>query len=41
MYRKHDQYKEAMGNYFKEEAKQEMKHMLAELMVNPDSEIRQ
>jgi len=41
MYRKCDPYKEAMRDYFKEEAKQEMKQMLVEIMANPDSEIRQ
>ena len=41
MYRKHDRYKKAMRDYFKEEAKQEMKQMLVEIMANPDSEIRQ
>jgi hypothetical protein len=41
MYRKCDRYKEAMRDYFKEEAKQEMKQMLVEIMTNPDSEIRQ
>ena len=41
MYRKCDRYKEAMRDYFKEEAKQEMKQMLVEIMANPDSEIRQ
>ena len=41
MYRKHDRYNEAMRDYFKEEAKQEMKQMLVEIMANPDSEIRQ
>ena len=41
MYRKCDRYKEAMRDYFKEEAKQEMKQMLVEIMANPNSEIRQ
>jgi hypothetical protein len=41
MYKKSDRYKEAMRDFFKEEAKQEMKQMLVELMANPDSEIRQ
>ena len=41
MYRKHNHYKEAMRDYFKEEAKQEMKQMLVEIMANPDYEIRQ
>jgi len=41
MYRKCDHYKEAMRDYFKEEAKKEMKQMLVEIMANPDSEIRQ
>ena len=30
-----------MRDIFKEEAKQEMKQMLVEIMANPDSEIRQ
>jgi hypothetical protein len=30
-----------MRDYFKEQAKQEMKQMLVEMMANPDSEIRQ
>ena len=41
MYRKCDRYKEAMRDYFKEEAKQEMKQMLVEIMANPDSKLRQ
>jgi len=40
MYRKHDRYKEAIRDYFKE-AKQEMKQMLVQIMANPDSKIRQ
>jgi predicted component of type VI protein secretion system len=41
MYRKRNHYKEAMRDYFKEEAKQEVKKMLVEIMANPDSKIRQ
>ena len=41
MYRKHDRYKEAMTDYFKEEAKQEMKQMLVEIMANNNFKIRQ
>ena len=41
MYRKCNHYKEAMRDYFKEEAKQEMKQMLVEIMDNPNSDIRQ
>jgi len=39
MYRKHDRYKKAMRDYFKEEAKQGMKQMLVEIMANPNSKI--
>jgi hypothetical protein len=39
--KKHDRYKEAMRDIFKEEAKQEMKQMLVEIMANLDYEIRQ
>ena len=39
MYTKHDHYKEAIRDYFKEEAKQEMKQMLVEIMANPNSKI--
>ena len=41
MYTKRDHYKEAIRDYFKEEANQQMKQMLVEIMASPDSEIRQ
>jgi hypothetical protein len=35
MYKKHDQYKEVMAYYFKEEAKKECNDQMSQMLSNP------
>ena len=41
MYRKRDRYKEEMSNYFKEEAKREVKEVMSKILSNPPPELMQ
>ena len=41
MYKKHDRYKEAMEDYFKEEAKKDFKDMMSQMLSNPPPELMQ
>ena len=41
MYKKHDRYKEAMADYFKDESKKDFKDMMSQMIFNPPPELLQ
>jgi len=41
MYRKHDRYKEELSNFFKEEAKKEVKQVMNKMLSDPPPELMQ
>jgi len=41
MYRKRDRYKEELSNFFKEEAKKEVKHVMDKMLSGPPPELMQ